>query len=727
MNTTRSLQLLWTPWTLAATVGVLIAVGILCYVSWRRRGSQRSDGWLELLRWIIVAMGTLLLNQPEFTEEFRPVDKPTIAVICDRSPSMETKDVVASDQTMVSRADASKELGDARTWESLREILDVDIRTFGTADRRTNLFEAVSEAVEKTSGLLGVVLVSDGDWNEGPPPVSAATRMRVSQIPIFAVPVGSPTRLPDIELISFDAPTFGVAGKTVRFPYTVESSFPRERATEVILRTDSGDEIRSEVSLNPMGRTNGAILWKPTAVGDTMVSLELPTQPDETQSGNNRLSAPISIREEKLHVLLVESYPRWEYRYLRNALSRDPGVELSCLLFHPQLESVGGGDRDYIKSFPSEIEALSQFDVVFLGDVGLDRNQLSEEDCRLLKGIVQHQASGLVFMPGWQGRQLSLQETELAELYPVVLDPTQPDGWGSRTPSHFELTQSGQRSLLTKLGDSDDDNRAVWESLPGFQWYAAVEQAVPGAEVLCVHREMTNEFGRIPLLVTRTFGAGKILFMGTDAAWRWRKGVEDKYHYRFWGQVVRWMAYQRNMAKGKRMRLYYSPDQPHLDRTISLNANVVQPSGEPLQQGDVLARIESPSGKSETVRFQSTGDEWGAFAGRFTPHEPGQHLITLACKQVESTLDATIYVQGIVEERPGRAARPDVMKELARVSNGRVLDVGEIDLIVSALRSLPEPPPAIRRVQLWSHPLASTIFVVLLGVFWIGRKAVGLI
>ena len=45
--------------------------------------------------------------------------------------------------------------------------------------------------------------------------------------------------------------------------------------------------------------------------------------------------------------------------------------------------------------------------------------------------------------------------------------------------------------------------------------------------------------------------------MGTDGAWRWRKGVEDKYHYRFWGQVVRWMAYQRNMAKGETMRLYY--------------------------------------------------------------------------------------------------------------------------------------------------------------------------
>ena len=57
-----------------------------------------------------------------------------------------------------------------------------------------------------------------------------------------------------------------------------------------------------------------------------------------------------------------------------------------------------------------------------------------------------------------------------------------------------------------------------------------------------MHQESSNAFGRIPLLVTRTFGAGKILFMGTDGAWRWRRGVEDLYHYRFWGQVVRWMS-----------------------------------------------------------------------------------------------------------------------------------------------------------------------------------------
>src|SRR5262249_44019402 len=147
-----------------------------------------------------------------------------------------------------------------------------------------------------------------------------------------------------------------------------------------------------------------------------------------------------------------------------------------------------------------------------------------------------------------------------------------------------------------------------------------------------------------------TYGAGKVLFMGTDGAWRWRKGVEDKYHYRFWGQVVRWMAYQRNMAKGETMRLYYSPDQPQLDQTLTINANVMERGGEPLSKGDVVARIVAPSGKTDTLRLLSSGDEWGAFSGRFTVKEPGKHDVTLSCKQTGATLDASFFVQGAAGE-----------------------------------------------------------------------------
>lgn len=735
MNTVRTLTFAISAGTVALSVIAVLLTAGLCFVSWRRSGYRRSFGILEFLRLTIVCLVVVLFNQPEWVEEFRPDEKPTIAVLLDHSASMDTRDVTSSEsptKTVTTRREAIERLSESDFWHSLQEKLTVTIQAFPTADgstagQGTNLFEPLMQAPQRFKNLRAVVLASDGDWNEGEPPVQAASALRLKGVPIFAVPVGSSSRLPDIELLSLDSPTFGVAGKAVRIPFTIDSTLPREHLATVTLKTSDGEDVSKEVRIAPMGRTSDWLIWKPKTTGDYTITLDVPKQSDELIGDNNRLSAPIAIREEKLRVLLVESVPRWEYRYLRNALSRDPGVEVSCLLFNPGLTKVGGGSKDYIKQFPRGLEELSKFDVVFLGDVGVEDGQLTAEDCRLLKGLVEHQASGLVFMPGWQGRQMSLIETEVGDLCPVIFDESQPGGWGSRVASHFELTELGRRSLLTKLADTQDDNIEVWEGLPGFQWYAPAKRAKAGSEVLAVHKDVSNEFGRLPLLATRTYGAGKVLFMGTDGAWRWRKGVEDKYHYRFWGQVVRWMAYQRNMAKGETMRMYYSPEQPQVRQTIALSANVMEKSGEPLPKGDVVARIVAPSGKAETVRFNSSGDEWGAFTARFTTEEPGKHEVTLSCKQTGATLDASFYVQGVAIERIGRAARPEVLEEIAKVSKGQVIATDKLEQVLQSLAALPEPPPSVRRVQLWCHPVVATILIVMLGIFWVGRKIVGLI
>jgi hypothetical protein len=738
MNTVRSLNFIWTPWSIALSLLVILVTAGLCFIAWRRTGYRRSIGALELLRLSLVCCVAVLFNQPEWVEEFHPDEKPTIAVLWDNSASMETRDVTTSETpstTVTTRREAIQHLTRDDFWIALRDKQSVVIQPFGTADATaktpaeggTNLFEPLAQAPQRFKNLRAIVLASDGDWNEGEPPVQAASGLRLKGIPVFAVPVGSSSRLPDVELLSLDSPTFGITGKSVRIPFTIDSTLPRELVTTVKVKLSDGEEITKEIRVAPMGRTSEWVLWKPKTTGDYTITVDIPKHNDELIADNNKMSAPIAIREEKLKVLVVESVPRWEYRYLRNALSRDPGVEVSCLLFHPGLSKPGGGNKDYIKNFPKGLDELSKFDVVFLGDVGLDDGQLTTEDCRLLKGLVEHQASGLVFMPGWQGRQATLVETVLGDLCPVMMDPAQPGGWGSRTASHFELTELGRRSLLTKLADTQDENIEVWEGLPGFQWYASVLRAKAGSEVLAVHKDVANEFGRLPLLVTRTYGAGKVLFMGTDGAWRWRKGVEDKYHYRFWGQVVRWMAYQRNMAKGESMRMYYSPEQPQVRQTIALSANVMEKSGEPLPKGDVTARIVAPSGKVETVRFTSSGDEWGAFASRFTAEEPGKHDVTVTCKQTGATLEASFFVQGTAIERIGRAARPEVLEEIARVSKGQMISLDRLEQVLKSLAALPELPPSVRRVQLWCHPVVASILIALLGIFWIGRKYVGLI
>lgn len=698
---------------------------------WKRSAYSAASGCLEFLRLLIVSSVALTLNQPEWRETFEPDQKPVIAVLRDQSASMTTEDHRSPDSSAtppVSRETIAADLTSAEKWASLDEEFDVVIEPFSIdtpeTPAGTDIEAALSSLHDRYPNLLGLVLVSDGDWNTGEPPARAATRYRMSEIPVFTVPVGSETRLPDLAVTAFDVPTFGIAGKPVRLPFTLTSALATDHTATLEIRTSEGETIPGNVTIPAMGRLQDTILWTPRAVGDFELTLTLPPADGEHDPDNNTISAPISIRKEELKVLIIESFPRWEYRYLRNALERDPGVEVRCLLFHPDVDAVGGGPG-YLEAFP-EPDLLSTFDVIILGDVGIDAGQLTVEQANALKKQVASQAAGLVLMPGFRGHQMSLLETGLEELFPVLLDTDQPRGWGSATPGQFELTELGARSLLTRLEDTENANVNLWASLPGFQWYAGVTRAKAGSEVLATHSSDTNRYGRIPLIVTKTYGTGKILFMGTDGAWRWRKGVEDKYHYRFWGQVARWMAYQRNMASDELMRLFFSPDRPHTGDTLTLNANAMSVGGEPLQSANVVVQITAPSGKIETVRLQPGGEEqWGLFTGSYIPTEPGEHQLTMTCAENGGTLDTTLTVQGTTLELVGQPARHDVMEEIARITRGEMLTTPDFDLIKDRIAALPEPEPLERRLRLWAHPVWIGVIVLLLTVFWIGRKVAG--
>jgi len=678
MPNQQGLSFLPNPTSLVLGLVLIAVTSVLCWLAWRRSDYRRTTGLLELLRLVLVCLVVATLCQPEWLATEPATQNPTLAVLWDQSNSMKTRDVIhgkVPGAEPQSRAETIAPLLSAGIWKlaenTSSQDLEVVFEPFSSrmdpAAEATDLNHGLSQVLENHANLRGVVLLSDGDWNAGASPVAAATRFRMQGVPVFPVAVGSKVPLPDLELVSMNAPTFGVAHKVLRIPFVLRSALGQDRDVRVTLYVDDQATQSKLVQVPAMGQAQQDMAWTPPATGEYTLTLRVPKDAQELIVANNEIFAPMSVREEQLKVLVIESTPRWEYRYLRNALERDPGVEVTCLLYHPKLSKVGGG-RSYITVFPSASE-LSRFDVVFLGDVGVGPKQLTEDQVQTLRQSVSAQAAGLVFMPGRYGWQDSLHQGALADLYPVVMDRARITGIGSNAPGHFTLTQAGQRSLLTRLADTDQENADIWRTLPGFHWYAGVTRAKAGAEVLAVHDAEATASGRVPLIVTKTYGTGKVLFMGTDSAWRWREGVEDRYHYRFWGQVARWMAYQRQMAAGQSMRLFYSPDRPRVDDVVSLNANVLDGLGAPLNQGTVVVQAISPSGKTKTVRLEpGEKDAWGLFVGSLVPKEPGPHRLMASCTETGASVEADLTVQGLNRERQGRLARYDVLEEIAAIT-----------------------------------------------------------
>ncbi|MEI6818890.1 MAG: hypothetical protein WCL19_04740 [Verrucomicrobiota bacterium] len=726
-----------TPLTLWIGLIGLFLVATLSVISWRRSPFPLRTGLLEGLRFLVTLAVVILLWQPEWRITIHPDTKPQIAILWDDSKSMSTVDMTLQDilpakSEVVSRAEWVKQFlaSDLLKPLTAKGANDLITLPFATPPKEsgaisgTDLDAPLTDLLAKHNNLRAVVLLSDGDYNLGQTPVAAAQQFRLRGIPLFPIPVGSSVRLPDLDLLTVSAPTYGIVGENVQIPFTVRSSLDHPVRTVVRVRDESGREHSKEIVLPPNIETYDSILWHLEKEGSSTLELSIPVADGELIATNNSRKFTIAGRPEKIRVLLIETLPRWEYRFLKNALSRDPGVELSCLLFQPSL-GLGEG-KDYLSAFPSSVEALAKYDVIFLGDVGVAKDQLTSDQCALIRGLVEQQASGLIFMPGSQGNEFSLLDTELSDLMPVVLDGTHKNGLTESVPAPLTLTTEGRASLLTMLGNNEEENPEIWRRLPGFYWHAPVLKAKGGAEVLAVHGNRRSSYGPIPLLVTKPAGSGKVLFIGIDSAWRWRRGVEDLYHYRFWGQVARWMSYQRNMAVGQRVRLFFNPERPEPGTTVTLNANAFDSNGAPLKDGGVAVDITSPDGRSQRIELQKNAATWGAFSGRFKVDVPGAWKIRATASGAENqALETSLLAQGVEIEKIGQPARPEVLEEMAKVSRGRMIQPAQLAKFIQEINALPAPRPLEKRIPLGSHWLTIAALVTLLGTFWIGRKLSG--
>lgn len=717
---------------------MLIVVGYLCFLSWKRSPHPGRTAFLESLRFLITVLVVILLWQPEWRTIVNPDSKPKIAILWDDSRSMTTLDAPlpavltgeGQTGTILSRADWVKKAVESTLWEPLRVggKNEVSIRPFSsppeTGLHGTDLYQPLSDLLENENNLRAVVMLSDGDFNMGTPPVAAAQKYRIRSVPIFTIPVGSDKRLPDLDILTVTAPTYGIVGENVQIPFTIRNSMDRQVRTIVRLRDETGRERSKDIVLAPNVETYDSILWKLEKEGSSKMTLSIPVENGELVSANNTHEFTISGKPEQIRVLVIETLPRWEYRFLRNALSRDPGVELSCLLLRPELGA--GGGPDYIEKFPENLDELAKFDVVVLGDVGIAPDQLTEKQAEQIRGLVENQASGVVFIPGPQGNQMTLVNSALSDLIPVTMDDKTPKGFTESIATPLNLTSDGRASLLTMLGESEEENPEIWRRLPGFFWHAPVLRAKAGTEVLAVHGNRRGPYGPTPLMVTKAAGSGKVFFMGIDSAWRWRRGVEDLYHYRFWGQVARWMSYQRNMAAGQRVRMFFTPERPQPGATVSLNANAFDANGAPLKQGAVSVDLTSPNGTVRRIELEKNQSDWGAYSGRFKVDLPGEwklRAITEASPDLPT--ETSILVQGVDLEKTGQPARMDVLEEISRVSRGRSILAEQLSALVGEIDALPEPKPIENRIPLWSHWITILTMVCLLGIFWVGRKLNG--
>ena len=714
-------------WSLGLA-GLLVALTVWFSIKLlRKNGYSPVLVGVEVLRLLAVLMVAAVILRVERVEMVNVAKEPEVAVLYDVSGSMATKDVVGGEAELVSRKEWMDSQLTGEFWKPLEAKYRVSRSAFPEAapDEATDINKALEDALARKAGLRAILLLSDGDWNFGVSPVAAATRLRMHGTRVFCVGVGSEQFLPDLELQDVTAPAYALAEEHLAIPFVIQSRLSREVRTEVIVRSAGEDAVRKSVVIPPHGLVRDSVIVVPQVKGERTFIVSVPVEDEEWLKDNNEKRFEVSVKREQLKVLVVESRPRWEYRFLRNALMRDPGIDCNVLLLHQGIERAKG--KGYIQAFPATRSEISSYDVVFLGDVGIEPGVLEEGHAEMLKGLVEQQGSGLVFLPGIMGRQWSFKGSVLEEMMPVTSDERKMKGYGSDIESTLILTERGRGHRLTMLESDPGLNDALWRTLPGFYWYAPVVRAKSGVEVLGVHSQARTASGRVPLLVTRQYGNGKILYMATDSAWRWRRGVEDKYHYKFWGQVVRWMAHQRHLAHGDGVRIAFTPEAPAVGEKVYLHVTLMDKTGYPLQTGVVRASARAPDGTTERLELMAEEGGWGVFTGQFTPTRPGEYSVDVACDAEGRRASARVVAEKVKLERIGRPVKAGLLKEIAAITGGKYGGVKDLEAMIREIGVMPEAEPMEKRFRLWCHPLWGGLVILLLGLHWVSRKLIGMI
>ena len=714
-------------WGWALAVAAAVALAWIGYA--RIQGPTTARVALGALRAAAVAWLLAVLLGPELVLPRERIEPDRVAVVVDRSASLEVRDAPAGASRDEQAREVSIRLADALRaderahevrWFGFHadafplEVAEVDGPILGAADgARTRLGRAIERALRDAAErpIAAVVVASDGRTDD-PPDRALLRRLADEGIPLIVVPLGSAEPLGDVAVAEARAP--GRAFRDDEVP--VEARLSRVgRASDdpVIVRlVDSEDgTVLAEQSVPPESIGEPVVLLaRAVDAGRRRWRVEVVAPSDDLVPANDSREVEVELLDRPLRVLFCDASPRWEYRYLKNLLVREPSVESSVMLLSADRDFAQEGNMP-ISRLPRSPEELAAYDLIVLGDV--PGGFFSPEQLEMIREHVAVRGAGLVVVAGPRNVPRGWERTPLEELVPFA----------PPTPAVIDREVSLRATdLAARLGvvgaDSLPPPDAPWGRL---RWAQRIDPATlkPAAEVLAETTEGD------PILLRMRYGAGQVLYLATDETWRWRYGRGETLQERFWIPLLRLLG-RESVAEGEApWRLRATPSRIALGEATRLELELGESRAMELDlaSAEVSISRRGEDGSSTTIDLPRTAP--GLHAASWIPDAPGEHLVEVS----EPGLLRLGGRAGVVVEVTRADAewrRPDadhaLLASIAEATGGALVPPDQLEGIVDRIpnRSVVVSMPIVEPI--WSSPLALLGALLLLSMEWIGRR-----
>jgi len=585
-----------------------------------------------------------------------------------------------------------------------------------------------------------IVILSDGQHNAGESPEEIAKRMGDASVPVFTIGFGRQSEPVDLAILDIDTPPLVASNGRVAGALSIKDLGNQGDRYQV--RITSGDKTVWERTLTTENQATRRVAFdfpvadlitgqskQVTGIVErtrTTLPLQASIEPvsGEYDLSNNSIDYRLSASTRTRRVLIVDSRSRWETRYLRNVFDRDPTWSVETLLLWPDRVGISTLDEEQA-AFPNDQKTLAAFDVIVWGDV--DYKMVTSEQLGLIRDFVS-QGGGIVFVDGERDSLAMMKDTPIGDLIPVRFSANQ----RIKSPMRLSLTSTGSgraaMKLLTDAATTAGELEAVWADLQPPTSIRSVK-ALPGAEVW-LEANAGLEQTDAPVLVTRLFGAGQVVYLAMDQTWRWRYRVADLYHARFWNQLLESIMQAPFDVRDQYVALATGAAQYRAGERATIRVQLRDAEGNPATDVVVDAMLKRDGSEAEVTPLRLMDESRGIYQGESGPLEPGDYVTSVRAAGYAASSSVTssfLVAKPTNRENIRLAQNVGLLSAMAGASGGVYADASDAKAVWDAIAPLSDGKIEIKRFALAQSFFWFFAVLGLLAIEWWLRKKVGLV
>lgn len=589
--------------------------------------------------------------------------------------------------------------------------------------------------------ILSAILITDGAHNDPGALAPQEVAAGLGDIPVHVVPIGHSQLLRDLLLHRVDVPTVVVENDSISIDVIVTAFQCAGESSRLILRKD-GLKIDEQLVTFDEDRGDHRTFFQVPAdeLGRHEFELSLEPVEGEVNTTNNLAHLTVNVVQDTLRVLLADRIARWEYRYLEQLFRRDESITFDRLLFAPEIRA--SGDIARTGRLPRDVEGWSRYDVVILGD--LNPQQLDSQSQQALHEFVQTRGGQLVVIGGSEHMPRHFTRQPVMELLPV--EKTR--GLTATDRPQVAITSAGRTHAALTLADTPRQSEQIWQeqyrflplnSLPEYSHPRDTAESLIAVTSVGRSVQIRSQQNHTPdhaLLCWHQSGAGRVVYLSSPVTYHLRCRRGDRYHHRFWGQLLRWLTAAERSMGTQLVRI--STDRVHYAEGSSVDVTVrlLDEKGNPLQgavPGATAISDDRPAVNMELIADERVpGRYFGSLPGltagawRITPTG---HTVDRLLAQAKTSDPAEAVVtisESDSPEQQNTRCNVALLQQIAEVTGGQVVPPTAIDELLRLSSVEQDVSERVERQALWNRWSLLIVAFGCLCTEWIVRKRLGL-